>query len=327
MSFKAYTFNVQHGQGTDGNFNFQRQIDAMAGAELFAIQERSGSETGWNTPMSNAGMAEAIYRPNQIGGSDGCAIWYKSSAVTVLNTYECQLSLGAVSPWDGIPTNVDKSAVAAKVQVEGQKFYFVSTHLCQNAGADSNGGQTSVIREGQIRTLLTFMDQNLLGLDIVVAADFNYTPGMLLVNGGFQMDLFLRAGFVDLWRVGMANGTATAPWQDLDGTGGPDQVVSDNIITHDTRPRIDGIYQKTINRALTMTGISVPDMRVTCSVALTGDPLFCPDTSAGQRAGNMLDWGVRPTDHCPVEATFSVNQQAASPVRRTNFSWMPNVTV
>lgn len=325
MSFVAYTFNLQHGEGTDAVTDYQRQIDAMSGADLVAVQERSSPDTGWDTPMSNAGMAQALYRPNQIGGGDGNAIWYKSASVTVLQTYECQLSIGATSPWDGIPTNVDKCAVAAKVQVEGQKFYFVCTHLCQNAGADADQGQTSAIRESQIRTLLTFINQNLLGLDVIVAADFNYTPGMLLLAGGFQMDLFLRAGFVDLWRAGMAANTASVPWDDRDGVGGADQVVSDDVITHDTRPRIDGIYLKTVNRAVSMTAISVPDMRATCSVALTGSPLFCPDTDAAQRWGNSGDYGVRPTDHNPVKATFSVNQQAASPVKRTNFSWFPNV--
>src|SRR5687768_10010707 len=160
MSLVAYTFNVQHGQGTDGNFNYQRQIDAMAGSDLVAVQERSGSDTGWDTPLSNAGMAQALYKANQVGGSDGNAIWYNSSTVTVLNTYERQLSLGATSPWDGVPTNVDKCAVAAKVQMEGQKFFFISTHLCQAAGADSNGAITSTIRENQIKTLLDFIDHN-----------------------------------------------------------------------------------------------------------------------------------------------------------------------
>lgn len=325
MTLTAFTFNVQHGQGTDGQFNFQRQIDAMGSADLIAIQERSGSETGWNTPMSNAGLAQAVYRPNQIGGSDGCAIWYKSSTVTILQTYEVQLSLGATSPWDGSGTNVDKCAVAVKVQMEGQKFYFVSTHLCQNAGADANQGQTSAIRESQIKTLLTFIDSHMLGLDVVIAADFNYTPQMTLLAGGFQMDLFLRRGFVDLWRAGMANGTATAPWADLDNSGGPDQIVSDNIITHDFRPRIDGIYLRTVNRALMFTGVSVPDMRVTCSGALTGDPLRCPDVASGQLTGTVLDYGVRPTDHNPMYATFDINQRAATPRRATQSSWLPQI--
>ena len=292
--------------------------------DLFAIQERSGSETGWNTPMSNAGLVESVYRPNQIAGSDGCAIWYKSSTVTVLNSYEVQLSIGAQTGWSG--TNVDKSAVASKVQVEGQKFYFVSTHLCQAAGADSNGALTSVIRENQIKTLLNFIDNNLLGLDVVIAADFNYGPNYLLNDGGFQIDLFLRAGFVDLWRTGMTNSTATVPWNDRDEAGGADLTVSDDTITHDTR-RIDSIYLRRVNRALTFTGIQIPDLRANCSGALTGSPLRCPDVASGQLTGTVLDYGVRPTDHNVVKATFNINQQAASPVRRTNYSWLPNVNL
>src|SRR5690242_3701217 len=142
MSVTAFTFNLQHGEGTDGNFNYQRQIDAMVAgsADLVACQERSGTDTGWDTPLANAGMAQAIYNPNQIGGSDGCAIWYKSSTITVLNTWVVQLSIGAQTGWSG--TNVDKCAVIAKVQAEGQKFYFVGTHLCQAAGADSSGALT-----------------------------------------------------------------------------------------------------------------------------------------------------------------------------------------
>lgn len=324
MSVTVFTFNVQHGQGTDESFNYQRQIDAMSGADLIAVHERSGSETGWDTPMTNAGLVQAVYRANQIGGSDGNAIWYKSSTVTVLNTYEVQLSVGAQTGWSG--TNVDKCAVIAKVQMEGQRFFFVSTHLCQAAGADSNGAITSTIRENQITTLTDFIDHNLFGLDVVIAADFNYGPAYLLNGGGFQMDLFLRRGFSDLWRTGMTNGTATAPWADLDSAGGADQVVSDDIITHDTR-RIDSVYLKTVNRALTFTGIQVPDMRVTCSGALTGSPLFCPDVAVGQRTGTVLDYGVRPTDHNPVKATFNVNQSAAAPVKRTSFSWLPSVSI
>lgn len=324
MSVKTFTFNLQHGAGTDGVTNYQRQIDAMSGADLVAVQERSSPDTGWDTPLANAGMAQAIYRPNQIGGGDGNAIWYKSSTITVLNTYEVQLSVGATSPWDG-GTNVDKCAVVAKVQSEGQKFYFVGTHLCQNAGADADQAHTSVIREGQIKTLLNFIDSNLLGLDVVIAADFNYgIPDYTLNGGGLQEDLFTRAGFVDCWRDGIAKGVATVPWANLDASGGADMVVGESIITHDTR-WIDSVKKRTVNRALTLSGIQIPDMRVTCSTSLTGSPLFCPDVVLDQRTGTALDYGVRPTDHNPVTATFTVNQTAASPVKATQFSWQPLV--
>lgn len=323
MSIAAFTFNLQHGEGTDLVTNYQRQIDAMSGVDLVAVQERSDPDTGWDTPLSNAGMAQALYKANQIGGGDGNAIWYKSSSISILNTYEKQLSIGATSPWDG-GTNVDKCAVAAKVQAEGQKFYFVGTHLCQNAGADADQALTSVIREGQIKTLLTWVDTYLLGYDVLISADFNFGPNYLLNAGGTQMDLFLRAGFVDLWRVGLANSTATTPWADKDSTGGADMTPADDSITHDTR-RIDTHYLRTVNRALTFTGITIPDMRANCSGALTGSPLRCPDVDASQLTGTVLDYGVRPTDHNPVRASFNINQSAASPIRATNFSWQPQI--
>lgn len=323
MSVTAFTFNLQHGQGTDDNFNYQRQLDAMSGADLVAVQERSVPDTGWDTPLANAGMVEALYNPNQIGGGDGNAIWYKSSTITVLKTYVVQLSIGAQTGWSG--TNVDKCAVAAKVQAEGQKFYFVGTHLCQAAGADSSGAITSTIRENQIKTLLTFIDQNLLGLDVAIAADFNYgIPDYELNGGGLQEDLFTRAGFVDQWREGISRGIATVPWNDRDGTGGADMVVGESIITHDTR-WIDSIKKRTVNHALMLSSIRVQDMRANCSGSLTGSPLRCPDVATDQLTGTVLDYGVKPTDHNPMDATFSVNQTAASPVRRTNFSWFPNV--
>lgn len=323
MSVTAFTFNLQHGEGTDGATNYQRQLDAMSGADLVAVQERSSPDTGWDTPMSNAGMVEALYQPNQIGGGDGNAIWYKSSTITVLKTYVVQLSVGAQTGWSG--TNVDKCAVAVKVQAEGQKFYFVGTHLCQAAGADSSGALTSTIREGQMKTLLTFIDQNLLGLDVVIAADFNYgIPDYLLNGGGFQEDLFVRAGFVDQWREGIARSVASVPWNNRDATGGNDMVVGESIITHDTR-WIDSIKKRSVNRALTLSSIQVRDMRANCSGALTGSPLRCPDVDAAQLTGTVLDYGVKPTDHNPMDATFTVNQTAASPVRRTTFSWLPNV--
>jgi endonuclease/exonuclease/phosphatase family metal-dependent hydrolase len=314
MSITAYTFNVQHGEGTDGVTNYQRQIDAMAGADLVAVQERSHPDTGWDTPLSNAGMAQAIYRPNQIGGGDGNAIWYKSSTVTILNTYEVQLSTGATSPWDGIPTNVDKCAVAAKVQAEGQQFYFVGTHLCQAAGADSNGALTSTIRESQINTLISFINSNLTGLDVLISADFNFAPNYLLNGGGFQDDLFTNAGFVNLWPQGVGRGIAGEPWADLDATGGPDQAVTINTITHDTR-HIDDHRLRSVNGVLNMASIRIRDMRVTCSTSLTGSPLRCPDVAGGQLTGTVLDYGVRPTDHNPMDVTFTVSEPRRPRVR------------
>lgn len=321
MSISCYTFNLQHGEGTDGATNYQRQIDAMSSADIVAVQERSDPDTGWDTPLSNAGMAQAIYQPNQIGGGDGNAIWYKSSTISILKTYVVQLSIGAQTGWSG--TNVDKCAVIAKVQAEGQKFFFVGTHLCQAAGADSSGAITSTIREGQMRVLLDFIDHNLFGLDVVIAADFNYgIPNYELNGGGLQEDLFVRAGFVDQWREGIARGIATVPWDNRDNTGGNDMVVGESIITHDTR-WIDSIKKRSVNRALTLSAITLEDMRANCSGALTGSPLRCPDVGDSYLTGTVLDYGVKPTDHNPMKGTFTVNQSAVSPLKYTPSNIIP----
>lgn len=323
MTLVVRNANVQHGQGTDGAFNYSRQITNLTG-DIIAVSERSSPDTGWDASMASAGLAEAVYKANQIGGGDGNAIWYKTSKCTILNTYTKQLSIGATSPWDGVPTNVDKCAVAAKVQAEGEPFYFVATHLCQNAGADSNGALTSAIREAQMKELLAWTENELLGLDILIVGDLNLAPNFLLADGRYQIDYILRYGYVDMWRLGMSRGVATAPWGDRNSDGSQDMVVDDNTVTHDTR-RIDWCLLKSVSGALSLSAINLPDLRANCSGALTGSPAYCPDTDSGQRWGNSGDYGVRPSDHNWLETTFNINQKATPPVRAQQFSWLPNV--
>lgn len=291
----AYTANLQHGQGTDGSFNFGRQITALADADLIAVQERSGTETGWDAPMASAGLSQAVYRSNQIGGGDGNAIWYKSSSVTILQTYDHQLSTGAVSPWDGIPTNVDKSAVAAKVSISGKQFYFVSTHLCQNAGADSNGSLFSAIRVAQINELLSWANSDLLGgLAVVIAGDMNFGSNYLKSPSGTQHDLFTEANYVDLWQLAMSQGRAIANWGDRNGDAQPDMPVDDLLTrTHDTR-RIDRVYLRNGSPQLLLNEFNMPDLRETCPHALVSGACT-PEVT--ELRGTAEDAGVLPSDH------------------------------
>jgi endonuclease/exonuclease/phosphatase family metal-dependent hydrolase len=298
-----FTANLQHGQGTDGNFDFSRQITALSSADLIGVQERASPETGWDAPMASAGLVQAIYRPNQVGGGDGCAIWYKSSTVTILDSYEHQLSNGAVSPWDGIPTNVDKSAVAVKALFSGRQFYFVATHLAQAAGADSNGSLFSSIRVAQINELLSWIDSTLTGLDVVLVGDMNLGPDYLKSPSGFQLDLF-TANYFDLWTRGINDGKATANWTDRNSDGTADMpITSLTTRTHDTR-RIDYCFLRKNPDVLSFTSIDLPDSRANCSGALTGNPAFCPDTASDQRWGTPDDFGVRPSDHNWVKFTL-----------------------
>lgn len=298
----VYTANLQHGEGTDAVTNFQRQIDALASADLIAVQERTTGETGWNTPLTNAGFAEAVYRENDPSQGDGNAIWYKTSTVQILQTYQTDLSQDAVSPWDGIPTNVDKSAVAAKVLISGKQFYFVATHLAWSAGADSNGSTFSAIRVAQIQTLLSWISANLTGLDVLIAGDMNFGPDYPKNPSGLQIDLF--SDYLDLWTRGITDGKATAVWGDRDSAGGADMPITDlTTRTHDTR-RIDYFFLNKNPQTLSFTALDIPDLRATCSVALTGSPAFCPDVDAAQRWGMPDDFGPRPSDHNWLKLTL-----------------------
>lgn len=301
----AYTANLQHGEGTDGSFNFGRQVTNLSDADVIAVQERSGSETGWDSPLSAAGFVQAVYRPNQIGGGDGNAIWYNSATGTILQTYDHQLSTGAVSPWDGIPTNVDKSAVAAKIQIAGKIFYFVGTHLCQAAGADSSGSTFSAIRVAQIQELLSWVDSIRNGSsNVIIAGDMNFAPNYPKSPSGLQIDLFL-ADYIDLWALGIQNGSAIANWTDRNLDGTPDMPI-DYLLsgTHDIRRRIDYLFLHKNSDLLRFTASELPDLRANCSGALTGSPAFCPDTASDQRWGTPDDFGVRPSDHNWLKATF-----------------------
>jgi endonuclease/exonuclease/phosphatase family metal-dependent hydrolase len=172
------TANLQHGEGTDSVTNYSRQITKLVAnsPDLIAVQERTTGETAWDAPMAAAGLAQAVYQENDSNQGDGPAIWYKTSTVTINQTYFTNLQTTNLVGWDG-STTVNKAAVAAKVTVGGKQFYFVSTHLCWSACADSNGSQFSIQRVGQIKTLLAWINTTLTGgLDVVIAADFNYSP-------------------------------------------------------------------------------------------------------------------------------------------------------
>lgn len=309
QSFTAVTGNLQHGQGTDSITNHARQITALQnlGADLIAVQERTTAETGWNAPMSSAGLVEAIYHENAPSQGDGPAIWYKASTVTVLQTYSRDLSTGA-NPSCGIAnlgwdcsTDVRKAAVAVKLQTNGQTFYFISTHLCWSACADSNGSTFSVQRENQVNDLLSWINSTLTGFPVLIGLDANFGPDYPKHGGGLVKDLF-TANYDDLWNVGLSRGVATTPWGDRDQDGIADMTPADlgtqtaGTRTHDLR-RIDYLFLTKNSTTIRLNNISVPDSRAVCSVALTANGLYkeCPDVN--QLWDVADDQGVRASDH------------------------------
>lgn len=317
QSFTVVTANVQHGEGTDLAFNCTRQVTALnsMGADLIAVQERTTNETCWNGPMASAGYTEAVYRENHPDQGDGPAIWYRTSKFTLLDTQQVDLQTGTLIGWNG-STVVNKAAVAAKLSFNGRVFWFVSTHLCWSACADSQGSQFSAQRVGQINTLRSWMSSTLTGAPIVLAGDMNFGPDYPKSPSGLQKDLFTDA-FDDLWNVGLAAGTATTPWGDRDADGIADMTPADlgtqtsGTRTHDTR-RIDYIFLTKGQTLFTLTSISVPDGRAACSTALTTGGVFkqCPDVQTSQQSDVTDDQGVRVSDHNFIRAVLSITAVA-----------------
>jgi endonuclease/exonuclease/phosphatase family metal-dependent hydrolase len=316
-----YTANLAHGRGTDALFNYQRQIDYMADGDILAVQERSTTETGWDTPLSNAGFTEAVCLQNSSIADDNC-LWIKNSTVTVNATYSHALSDGFIS-WDG-STDVDKSAVAAKVTVAGRQFYVVSTHLCWSRCADSSGSQFSVQRVAQATELLNWIGTTLTGgLDVVILGDMNFAPDYPKSPSGLQLDLF-TVNYTDLWQAGITASVAFAPWTDRGSTSFPDtgDGVADMPIgslttrTADYR-RIDYGFLNKNPTTLSLSSITVTDTRAPCPHALVAGgalPGCTPEVTGGPVGDSPNQWdlpedyGVRPSDHNWVKVVLNTGK-------------------
>lgn len=313
-----YTANLQHGQGTDLTFDFSRQITALSSADIITVQERTSSELGWNSPMSSAGFAQAVYLENNTTEGDGPAIWYKTSTVTVNDTWTRALTTGT-NPSCGSPnvgwdctTDVRKSAVAAKVTVSGKQFYVVSVHGCWSRCANSSGSTTSLQRENQMNDLVSWISSTLTdNIPVVIGGDFNFGPDYPKSTGGLIKDI-LTATYSDLWNAGITAGTATANWGDRNSDSIADMPVADlTTRTHDTR-RIDYFFLK--GAGLTLASIDLPDNRTTCPHGLVAGgalPSCSPEVVGGPGVSDQQwdipdDFGVRPSDHNFLKVVLNI---------------------
>jgi hypothetical protein len=282
------TANLQHGQNTSTAYDYAGQAAILASlADVVNAQEVSpGDLPNWDAAFASFGFSRTPYAENSPQMNDGQVIWYKTSKVTVNSSSSRKLSNGFIG-WDG-STNVDKSAIAIDVTVADKRALIVDTHLCWSKCADT---QADVItgkswqRDAQARELLDWV-AGLGHTNIILGGDFDFTP------------LFptypLFADYTDAWKLGLQNGTATAPWADRDGDGVPDMPLGDlTTRTHDTR-RIDYVFLK---GGVGLVSIELPDLRKPCAL-VNGQ---CP--AVVQRWGVTDDLGVRPSDHNWLRAT------------------------
>ncbi|HET6890783.1 MAG TPA: endonuclease/exonuclease/phosphatase family protein, partial [Pyrinomonadaceae bacterium] len=267
-----YSANLAHGQNTGGTFNYVNQAAILSTADIVATQEASVGDLGsWDLAFAAKGLARAVYFPNSSGPGntgDGQAIWYRPCAVKVLETYTRQLSSGFIG-YDG-STNVDKSAIAVKVDVSGRTFVVVNAHLCWSRCADSQDDVTtgySQQRVAQINELLSWIENTFAGYEVVIAGDMNFSPAFPKQPSGYQLDLF-TANYFDLWQQGLAGNRAHAAWGDRDGNGAPDMPVDNHLTrTHDTR-RVDYFFLNKTASVLSLERIEVPDLRANCAHSL-----------------------------------------------------------
>lgn len=282
------TANLQHGQNTATLFDYAGQARLLASlADVVSAQEVSPADLpAWDAAFSSLGFNRTIYVENSPQMNDGQVIWYRAAKVTVNATYSRKLSNGYIG-FDG-STSVDKSAVAIDATIENKRALIVGTHLCWSKCADSladvDTGKSwqRDVQATELKTWIAGLGYN----SIILAGDFDMTPAFP------QYQLF--ADFIDAWKLGLQQGTATASWSDRNDDGVPDMPLGDlTTRTHDTR-RIDYVF---LQGAVGLISIDLPDLRQPC-VLVDGQ---CPGVR--QRWGITDDLGVRPSDHNWLRAT------------------------
>jgi len=220
------TANLQHGQNTANNFNFTTQVNSITpNADIVAVQERTTSETGWDSALASAGFSQAVFKAHIGSPGDGNAIWIRASRVTAVTTYSFDLTNGANPTsgstqfgWDGT-TDIRRSGCAIKAQVGSKQFYVVAAHMVSNSGEDSSNTNFAAQRVDQINSLNSWIISNLTGgLPIVVAGDFNTPPNYprapertYTADASTDVITSTAHGFTDGTAVSLRNSGGTQP--------------------------------------------------------------------------------------------------------------------
>ncbi len=175
---KLYHANVQHGTYTNGTFNYAGQANILSANNTDIVdgnEVSTGSDlTAWNNAFSSNGFSNAIFDEHPSGG-DGNAIWYRTSTVSLIQTYTHDLEPAGGSPilgWDG--SDIRRSTVAAKFSKNGFQFYVVSFHACAARCEDNSNTNFAAQRVTQISDLISWINSTLTGgLPIYIMGDFN----------------------------------------------------------------------------------------------------------------------------------------------------------
>jgi len=173
------------------------------------------------------------------------------------------------------PASMDtgpKTAGEIDLDVDGQILHVIVTRLCSPCGGS--------VRAVQAQELVAWAQG--FGEPRLITGDFNDNPGTSTVNT-------MKASYIDSYRQAQAMGT-DAPYAD-NPTGR----------THGCSI-LDYLWLSSQATTMSLVDATVPDVRA--------PPLSNPNSAVTEKVGCSDDWGVRPSDHNMVRATFTLTHSA-----------------
>jgi endonuclease/exonuclease/phosphatase family metal-dependent hydrolase len=180
------TYNIHHGEGTDGRFDLERLADVIieSGADLVALQEvdratRRASGVDQAATLGRLTGMHAVYGPamDYDGGAYGVAVLSRHPVHEVVNE---------ALPYT--PGHEPRTALAVRVDAPDCAFHFIATHLQHDVEVD---------RIAQARAIVALAGR--LPPPVVVAGDLNA-----------ELDDPPMAAFAHGWRAA-AGPDATSP--------------------------------------------------------------------------------------------------------------------
>ncbi len=172
VGLRVLTYNIHHGEGTDGEFDLQRLAGVIESAnpDLVALQEvdveteRSDHVDQANRLAEITGMEVVFGRTQDYqGGEFGNAILTRLPVLDVRNK-----ALPSTESTDE-KTHYPRGAVAIETRsANGIRLRFISTHFQHNLEADR------IAQARKINALFAAEDDN---LPAILAGDLNATPG------------------------------------------------------------------------------------------------------------------------------------------------------
>ena len=224
VSLRVLTYNIHHGEGTDGNIDLTRTaaIIRAADADLVALQEvdRETTRTGEVDQLSE------LERLTGMTGVFGKAMDFQGGAYGVAILSRLPIAGADNQRLPGAPEREPRTALSVDVSTRsGLRIHFTNTHLDQ--------GRESESRSAQVRFLADSLAN--IGEPSLLAGDFNSTAdsdAMATVRSAWT-DLFtapLPVGPDGLprRRVDYVFGRPSAGWLTLESAFIEDRLASDH---------------------------------------------------------------------------------------------------